>query len=259
MWPFIELFGIKLPSYGLCMAIGLFLSCYISMIRARKNNLNVNSFIIIVACAIAFGLLGAKLLYLLISCDIKVVFSNIHNGDFSDFANSGQVFYGGLIGGFVGALIGIQISGEKKNLSLYLDSIIPTIPLGHAFGRIGCFFGGCCYGIPYSGFCSVTFPLVGVYEPVLPIQLIEAGLNIIIFFLLTFMRKNKRNGFTTLYLYIILYSVIRFVLEFYRGDEIRGVSQVLSTSQWISIGLLLCCCITSVLSIGFRKRKAKLN
>ena len=216
------------------------MSFYICFVRARKNKLDIDSLIVIAACAVGLGLVGAKLLYLFVSCDINEVFERLSRGDISDLAGGGQVFYGGLIMGIIGAFLGVRISGSCGETALYCDAVVPAIPLGHAFGRIGCFLAGCCYGAPYTGFCAVTFPSVGVTEPVFPIQLLEAVLNLIIFAILLIPRKRLKSGFATLYLYLTLYSVVRFTLEFFRGDEIRGFAQGLSTSQWISIGLFVC-------------------
>ena len=240
MYPYLDIFGMSIPSYGLCMAVGILLSFYICFVRARKNKLDIDSLIVIAACAVGLGLVGAKLLYLFVSCDINEVFERLSRGDISDLVGGGQVFYGGLIMGIIGAFLGVRISGSYGETALYCDAVVPAIPLGHAFGRIGCFLAGCCYGAPYTGFCAVTFPSVGVTEPVFPIQLLEAVLNLIIFAILLIPRKRLKSGFATLYLYLTLYSVVRFTLEFFRGDEIRGFAQGLSTSQWISIGLFVC-------------------
>ena len=248
MQPYLDVFGRTIPSYGLCMAIGILLSCYICFIKAHKYKLDINSLIVIVACIIGLGLLGAKLLYLFVSCDIKEVFSRLLHGDVSDLTSGGLVYYGGLIGGIIGALLGARISGTTSEFAVYCDAIVPVIPFGHAFGRIGCFLGGCCYGAPYTGIGAVTFPKVGVVKPVFPVQLLEAALNVMIFILLILPWNKQKRGFFSLYLYLILYSLVRFVLEFLRGDEIRGITQGLSTSQWISMGLFICGCILLVMS-----------
>lgn len=257
MYPYLYVFGKYIPSYGLCMAIGILLSCYIGFIRVRKHKLDINSLIVIAACAIGVGLFAAKVLYLMISCNINDVFSRLLQGDIGDLTGGGQVFYGGLIGGIIGALLGAQISGTTRELDAYCTAVVPAIPFGHAFGRIGCFLGGCCYGAPYTGFCAVTFPKVGILEPVFPVQLLEAALNIAIFIVLILPRNEKKQSFFSLYLYLILYSMIRFVLEFFRGDEIRGIAQGLSTSQWISIGLFICGFILLVMTAKRKKRFAQ--
>lgn len=254
MYPYISLFGIHIPSYGLCMAVGIIISCYISFSEAKRKRLNTNSLIVIAACAIGAGLLGAKILYLIVSCNINEVFARILAGDISDLTGGGQVFYGGLIGGIGGALIGRVISGERGQFAEYCNVAVLSIPVGHAFGRLGCFLAGCCYGAPYSGALAVTFPQVGVLEPVFPVQLLEAVLNIGIFLSLVMINRKYPQAFL-LYVYMIEYSVVRFVLEYFRGDRIRGIAQELSTSQWISIGLFLTCILlVSVRTVRERRR-----
>ncbi|MGN0793783.1 MAG: prolipoprotein diacylglyceryl transferase [Aristaeellaceae bacterium] len=240
MYPYFDVFGWNIPSYGLCMAIGILFSGLIGFMRAHKHGLDIDSLFVIAASAIGLGLAGAKVLYLFVSCDIKDVVASFLQGDMSYLSGGGLVFYGGLIGGIVGALLGARISGATRDLAAYCNAVMPAIPLGHAFGRVGCFLGGCCYGAPYTGFGAVTFPKVGVFEPVFPVQLLEAALNIVIFIVLMLPWIQKKQGLFSLYLYLILYSIVRFVLEFFRGDAIRGIAQGLSTSQWISIGLFLC-------------------
>ena len=257
MYPYLDVFGRNIPSYGFCMAIGILISCFIGFIRAYKYKLDINSLIVIVACAIGLGLFEAKVLYLFVSCDMDDVLNRLLHGNITDLTSSGQVFYGGLIGGIIGALLGAHISGTTRDLARYCEAIVPAIPLGHAFGRLGCYLGGCCYGAPYTGFGAVTFPMVGVFEPVFPVQLLEATMNIVIFILLVLPWQKKRQDFVSLYLYLILYSVVRFILEFFRGDEIRGITQGLSTSQWISIGLFICGFMLLVITARRGKRSTQ--
>lgn len=253
MYPYIDVFGRSIPSYGLCMALGIIVSCVIGFARAYRLKLDMNSLIIIAACAVGFGLFGAKLLYIVVSCDIKEVINRLLHGDIQDLAGGGQVFYGGLFGGIAGAFLGVRIAGITDDTALYCESILPVIPLGHAFGRIGCFLGGCCYGASYTGIGAVTFPKVGVLQPVFPVQLVEAVCNVFIFAILFFRWDRKKRGYAALYLYMILYSTVRFLLEFFRGDEIRGIAQGLSTSQWISVGLFAAGCIFLVINVKRRK------
>ena len=130
----------------------------------------------------------------------------------------------------------------------YFDTAASVVPLGHAFGRVGCFFAGCCYGMPYSGKFSVVYTttagMTPLNTPLFPIQLVESILLLITFgvlYTVTLKYPNKR-GLPTI-LYISIYSVIRFVLEFFRGDKERGGIGFFSTSQIVSL-LLLAGCIS---------------
>jgi len=215
------------------MALGMILAFLYAYHTSKKYSFSFISLIIIAVCPIGFGLLGAKLLYILVTYDFSEVVRRTLAGDTSIIAGDGLVFYGGLIGGIIGLFIGLLIAKEKFHP---VDKIVtPCVPLGHAFGRIGCFMAGCCYGVKYDGFLSVIFPLAGVNEPVLPVQLIESFLNLIIFGLIVLF--NKRSKLSPLPVYFLMYSVVRFVLEYFRGDKIRGFMNGFSTSQWISIGI----------------------
>jgi len=233
MLPYLRLGNRPIPMYGVCMTVGILLSSCLAFIRTKRAGKDENALIIIVACAVGVGLICARLLYIVVSYGVQLAVSKILSGDFSPLTEGGLVFYGSLIGGILGGILGARIAHEP--LSSYLDAIVPCIPLGHAFGRLGCFLGGCCYGMPYDGPFAVRFPAVGVTEPVFPVQLLEALINLVIFlYLILYIRKSRPRGYS-LYLYLILYSVSRFTLEFLRGDKIRGLANGLSTSQWISI------------------------
>jgi phosphatidylglycerol:prolipoprotein diacylglycerol transferase len=125
------------------------------------------------------------------------------------------------------------------------DVFAPGIALGHVVGRFGCFFAGCCYGRPTSVPWAITFrdPFANVNVgtplnvPLHPTQLYEAGAEALILFALLFVeRKGRPYPGRTFWLYILLYAVSRFIIEFYRGDE-RGTVGMFSTSQFISIVL----------------------
>lgn len=151
----------------------------------------------------------------------------------------GFVFYGGLIG----AIIGIFISKKmfKINIKTYLRYCTPVIPTLHFFGRIGCYLVGCCYGEPFKSHFSVTYTH-SLFAPnniqLFPTQLAEAtALLLIAVFLLIYI--NKFKGKHAFELYIVLYGIIRFILEFFRYDSYRGIISGFSTSQYISIFLIL--------------------
>ena len=110
----------------------------------------------------------------------------------------------------------------------------------HTIGRIGCFLVGCCYGIPYAGIGNITYTN-SQFAPnninLFPVQIVESICNLIIFIILTTNYKKFSNK--TIELYLILYGITRFSLEFLRGDEIRGQILCMSTSQWISLIFVL--------------------
>ena len=113
--------------------------------------------------------------------------------------------------------------------------IAPAVPLFHAFGRIGCFMSGCCYGLelknPWVLFDVLIFSRI-------PTQLIEALFEFILFIvLIVWQKKNKMQNY--LKFYMIIYAIFRFLIEFFRGDDVRGFFLGISTSQIISLSVLL--------------------
>ena len=252
--PFIQVGNKTIPMYGICMALGLVFAAGLAYFRARRRGGDGDSLLIIMACAVGFGLVSAKLLYLAVSMGFDQVIEHLKAGDFEFIASSGQVFYGGLIGGVLGGFVGARIA--KQKLFSYCDAVVPCVPLGHAFGRLGCFFAGCCYGMPYDGPFCVSFPHIGVDYNVFPVQLLEVFINLVICAYLLFYTRKERKRFHVLYHYLALYAVSRFCLELLRGDGIRGIAAGISTSQWISIGLLAVSCMLLLYSRFGKQKKA---
>ena len=149
----------------------------------------------------------------------------------------GMVYYGGFLGACAGLLIYTKFSKTVKRSQVF-DLFAICIPLFHVFGRIGCFFSGCCYGVESKfGFVVHGNTLIPELNDVrrLPVSLIEATCNLLIFLvLLRMFLKGKETGKMIFY-YMLIYPVVRFTLEFFRGDAIRGFLFGLSTSQWISL------------------------
>lgn len=242
MFPYIEILGRLIPTYGICMAIGIMTTCTFASVQAYRKNLSVLDLLIIAASAILGVLIGAKLLYNLISFGVIGILKMLVTGKIMELtANAGFVFYGGMVGGLIGTFTASRLTGISPRK--YYTSVIPFIPVGHAIGRIGCFLAGCCYGKPSSLPIAVCFPhsMSGVSPDiaVIPIQLIEAFGDLAIAVYLFAKYGNRADGDNALPEYVALYAIMRFLLEFWRGDSIRGDFGPFSTSQWISI-LLVC-------------------
>lgn len=243
MLPTITIFGKEIAMYGICIVIGLFLGILIALKQAKYYKLEKEDIFYSLLYAIIGMLIGAKLLYWI--TNIPYIIQNfseiISNKDLLlSLISGGFVFYGGLIG----AVAGIYIYTKQFKLSFkdFFLTLIPIVPFVHAIGRIGCFCAGCCYGIEYEGFGAVTFhnSLIAPNEvSLLPIQLIECVCNLFIFIILICTFNKFLNTYKTAGLYCILYSIMRFVLEFFRGDTIRGVFFGISTSQIISVFILI--------------------
>ena len=240
MYPFVHFPGRDIPTYGLCMAIGFILSLLWALWRAKRAGKSCDPLLVLVGMALLGAILGAKLFYLLFSMSWEELWGSLTAGDFSVLLNSGQVFYGGLIGGVSFAFLGQKLARTK--ISEYINVAVPCIPLGHAIGRIGCLMAGCCHGAPYDGPLAVEQYFAG--QPGMtffPIQLVEACCLLIICVVLTILSRRVKGNYTLLRAYLAMYAVVRFSLEYGRGDSIRGIFSGVSTSQWISIGLLAMC------------------
>ncbi len=150
------------------------------------------------------------------------------------FQDSGIVFYGGMLFFLLSVKLCIRRFVLFKRASGWgLAALV--VPLFHGFARIGCYFGRCCYGVVLDGaFCARFF------EHRLPVQLIEAGFNFLLFvglLLLFYHRKPWRGKLVRVYLWA--YASFRFVIEFFRDDAVRGGFGPLSFSQWVSLCILL--------------------
>ena len=243
MLPFIHIFGTDIPMYGLCMSAAIAIAVVLCCIRARLHGCNWEEIVTIACFAVICGLLGAKILYIIVTYTPREMAEQIRsNGLLGFFANTGLVFYGALIGGIGGAFLARAVS--KIKIVDHVDAIVPTLPLAHAIGRMGCFCAGCCYGKATDSWIGMCFPhsVSGDLLPtvkVIPTQLIESGANLLVFAILMLITRRKRKGYTSLFIYLMIYAVERFLIEYLRGDEIRGVYGLFSTSQWISLALFL--------------------
>ncbi len=231
-----DLFSIgplTIHSYGLMIALGILVCVFMGMYRAKKHGYQDEAVLDIAIFGILSGFIGAKLLYVLV--EFKSFLANPMNV----LGSEGFVVYGGII---VGALAGVIYCRVKKlPFWEYFDLLAPSIAIAQGFGRIGCFLAGCCYGRPTDAFWGITFPeksFAPAGIPLIPTQLISsAGDFIIAGILLLYSKNNKHSGNVGI-LYMILYGIGRFLIEFLRSDD-RGMVGMLSTSQFISIGIVL--------------------
>ena len=193
---------ITIHGYGLMIAIGILCCIAMGMYRAKKYKLNPEAVIDIALYGVLAGFLGAKLLYVIVE------FPAFIKDPLSVLGSEGFVVYGGIILGVLAAIIYCRIKGLV--FLEYFDLCAPSISLAQGFGRIGCFLAGCCYGRETQSFLGVVFPAN---------SMAPAGV------------KHTGDGGA---LYMILYGVGRFLMEFLRADD-RGNIGMLSTSQMISI------------------------
>lgn len=245
MYPLIHIAGKDLPTYALMALVGALVAGGFAEHQSVKKGVHPFYMIELLLYGVIGVFLGGHLLYGLVHL------GELEQGFWQVFG--GQVFYGGMLGGL---LVGAIVAKKKQYPHYpYYDIVACTIPLFHFFARIGCFLVGCCYGIESTiGFTYTDSPIVsgnGVCR--FPVQLLEAGLNLILFFVLYWLYKKERCKEKLLHIYLASYAVIRFCMEFLRGDDaLRGIWFGLSTSQWISLAILL-----SVIIICARGAKRK--
>ena len=238
MYPRLFEFGpLTLYTYGVLLAAAYLVGLKLAMVRAKARGLDANRVLDLGIYIIISALVGAKLLLLV--TDFRTFRADPR--ELLTLARSGGVFYGGLILAVIVALWYIRRVGLP--LWTTCDVFAPGIALGHVVGRFGCFFAGCCYGKPTMKPWGITFtdpfaqsnvgtPL-GI--PLHPTQLYEAGAELLILIvLLVTERKGRPFPGRTFWLYMLLYAITRFIIEFFRGDE-RGTVFMFSTSQFISL------------------------
>ena len=227
----VDLFSIgkfTVHSYGLLIAVGVILAVILAMKRAGKKDLDSEVVLNMAIICVIFGFLGAKILY---------VFENFQaflRDPLSVIGSSGFVVYGGIAIGVVAVILYCRI----KNYSFfrYFDLLMPSVAMGQAFGRLGCFCAGCCYGKETDAFWGVVFPegsFAPAGVPLIPTQLISsAGDFAIMIILLLFSKKAKKVGDVGA-LYLLLYGIGRFLVEFLRQNEQGGIG-MFTTAQIMS-------------------------
>ena len=245
MFPTFELFGKTFGTYTLLALAGILVAGVYACRTAAARGFDDNDMIVFGLVGAVGVLLGGHVLYGLTDPQRLLAFFRGLGGlgSLREFLESavltfgGSVFYGGLLGGMLAA--GLYARKKGLDLQAFSDMAAPAVPLFHVFGRVGCFMGGCCYGIPSPvGFVythSLLEPANGVCR--FPVQLLEAAFNLALFGLLHVLLVRGRCKGRLFCLYLLVYSAGRFFLEFLRGDDLRGIFFGLSTSQWISLPL----------------------
>ena len=223
---------LTIHGYGVMTAVGILAAYFLTEYRARKEGLEAERIFGLVLTCVIVGYLGSKLLYMItilpkIMEDPGIILESLANG---------WVVIGGILGGILGGFLYCRKC--RMPAWKYFDLAIPAVALAQCLGRIGCFFAGCCYGVETDGPIAVVFQNSAYAPngvPLVPTQLICSGLDCMLFlFLLLYHRKWQKKDGEIISWYLILYSIGRIFLEFFRGDANRGYVGVMSTSQFIS-------------------------
>lgn len=234
----IELGPIAMPTYGVLLVIGLTLGLLTARARANAAGLAGDRALDLGLWVMLWGLVGSKLLLVITEPGYLSSWRSALG-----LVRAGGVFYGGLLGALAAAAV--LLRRWREPALPMIDVLVPSVALGHFFGRLGCFAAGCCYGSAACGHClSVTFSdpraadLSGtpLHLPLHPVQLYEAGFNLVNYLLLAWLFRRRLRPGTVLAVYLITYGAARFALELLRGDPDRGfvLGGVLSTSQLIA-------------------------
>ena len=224
---------VTIHGYGLMIALGVLAAVLMAGFRAKRKGLSADTVYGLGLVALIFGFIGAKLLYLIVEWKYFI------EAPLRALSGQGFVVYGGIVGGVIAAIL--YCRKKKIRFMRYFDLVAPSLALAQGFGRIGCLLAGCCYGRETDSLWGIVFSH-SLYAPngvrLIPTQIMHSAANFLIAgILLLYARKDRKAGRVGA-MYLILYSVGRFTIEFFRGDY-RGYVGVLSTSQFISIFTLL--------------------
>lgn len=249
IYPYFVVGSRQIPLYGCFAALGA-LAAILYILRYERCH---KEYAADIDLALIYGLIGgvvgAKLFYILVN--IKEFISEFQYL-FSDtvlfltnYLSGGFVYFGGLFG-YIAA---VRIYARKAHVPTNdaLSPAVPALALFHAFGRIGCFFAGCCYGkmaVHTIGIVNHFSQIAPNGIPLIPVQLYESATEFVIFAILLSLQNRQASGYKILNTYLLLYASARFLLEFLRGDIDRGFVGVLSVSQIIALIVIV--------FIGFR-------
>lgn len=247
-----EIGPLTIYTYGVFVASGFILGIGLALRQAQREGYDPQTILDTVFYIIVAGIIGSRLFY------IGQNLAFYKGSPLSIFMiwEGGLVFHGGLLCAIpVGWIL---IRRNKLSFWGLFDLLAPSLAIGQALGRIGCFYAGCCYGLPAQLPWSVTFndpkSLASQGDPLHPTQLYAAAANSIIFLILVFFRKRTRFSGQLSCIYLGLHAVFRVVIERFRGDlRLLLFNQTVSLTQVLS-ALLLLLAIFLYLYLGNRKQ-----
>ena len=232
---------LSLHTYGVMVALAILSGVSLSEYLWRRQGGEPGKVVDLSFMVVLSGLIGARVVFVLVNLDYYLG----NPMEIFMIWKGGLVFFGALVGGILGLIAAVRL--YEVPFWVTMDAVAPGLALGHMLGRIGCFSAGCCFGEPTTVWWAVTFTdprclaTDVLNTPVHPTQLYSAfGLLLLALFLVW---KHSRKSFDgqILALYMGIYSVFRFVVEFFRSDyrggvEVSGI--FLSTSQILALVLL---------------------
>ncbi len=265
---FIQIGDFSIRWFGVMMATGFLVAFFNMNYQAKREGIKEQIISDMLIWILVGGLVGARIAYVIANWSTE--FSE-HPLSMFALQNGGLIYYGGLIGGILSSFIYVNI---KKQPALPIADVAATsLPIGQAFGRVGCFLNGCCYGKVTELPIGVEYPVNSspwieqVHHKLIdssshctlsmhPVQLYEAFFSIVIFLVLVFILRRQKFSGITASCYLMLYGLLRFVMEFFRGDERQKISNI-NTAQLISLLIVAGGVVLFLYSLWYSKKKEK--
>ena len=268
-----QLFGLNIHWYGIMVALGFLASLAVLQYKRGYARMTSDQVIDLSIIVVVCGIVGARIAYVI------QFFDQFRGNLWKIFRidQGGLVFYGGFI--LAALVIFRYVRRHKLCVSRILDICAPAMAIGHAFGRVGCFLQGCCFGIPCKAFGTVYPPgtapaarypdmasiatnlqLTGKAAasslPLLPVQLFESAGNLLLGIgLLLLFRKIRRSG-SIAAAYFIGYGIMRFILECFRGDH---TDRIIGLTRAQLVGLFIMIPIGIFCYLYFKKHGEDVN
>lgn len=223
-----ELYGRPIYWYGIMMALAFLGAMIHWSILGRHENRPAGFASDMAFWIMVGGIVGARIGY--IAGNLEYFIENPVNIVRID--EGGLVFYGGLIGCVLVVLL--MAYRQKESVWSLADFTVSPLPLGHALGRVGCFLNGCCYGVETE--CPVAVEMQGGLRH--PVQLYSVALNLGLYLALIWLYPRRQRKGSVLMVYCLVYPLIRFLLEFMRGDPRTRLMQ-LTSAQYVSVAIFI--------------------
>jgi phosphatidylglycerol:prolipoprotein diacylglycerol transferase len=237
MYPILfRLDGLTVYAYGFFLAVGFVLGLGLAILKAQKEGIPFDRIIDLFFLTVLSAVLGSRALFVLINFDLY----RENPLDVFKLWEGGLVFYGGLVLAVAVAVLYLRL--RRLPVWKLADFFAPPIALGLFFGRLGCFFAGCCYGketaLPWGVIFTDGNSLAPLNVFLHPTQLYDAANGLGIFLFLKWWEKRKTFDGQIFWLFLLLYSAGRFLVEIFRGDP-RGfvLDSLVSTSQAVGVPL----------------------
>ena len=228
-----SIFGLKVHAYGFMIDMGIIAAYVLLNLRYKLYNgvkkENVIDILILVAVS---GMLGSRILYVL-----------LYRSEFPTFQsmlaiwNGGQAFHGGLILGII--CIAVYCRFKRLSIPVILDMLAPALCIAYAFGRIGCFLNGCCYGMVSDLPIACPMPTDEGIRNCLPTQLFSSLSGFIMCALLIVFQNRFRKPGTQFFSFIAMYGIYRFILEFFRYYPPAETFGAFTKGQYLSLAMIL--------------------